>query len=138
MLFALLLAFDLARVQAALQRQKIDGWLFYDFRRSDPIAYRVLVLDEAGPRSRRWYCLIPARGEPRKLVHAIEPHALDGVPGKTASYSSWRSRDRELGILLRDLRRVAIDYSPRNEIPTVAAVDAGTVELVRSLGPEAV
>jgi Xaa-Pro aminopeptidase len=129
---------QLQRIQSALQRQKLDGWLLYDFRRSDPIAYRVLGLDEAGARSRRWYCLVPARGEPRKLVHAIEPHALDGIPGRTVTYTSWRSRDRELGALLRDARRIAMQYSPRNEIPTVAKVDAGTLELVRSLGPEIV
>ena len=128
----------LARIQSALQQQKLDGWLFYDFRGSDPIAYRVLGLDPRGIRSRRWYCLVPARGQPQKLVHAIEPHALDGVPGPAATYSSWRLRDRELGRLLRGTRRIAMQYSPRNEIPTVSRVDAGTVELVRAMGPEVV
>jgi Xaa-Pro aminopeptidase len=125
----------LARIQKALQREKLDGWLFFDFRRSDEIAYRLLGLDPGGARSRRWYCLVPAQGEPRKLLHAIEPRALDGVPGSAATYTSWRTRDRELGALLRGIRRVAMDYSPRNEIPTVARVDGGTLELVRSLGP---
>jgi Xaa-Pro aminopeptidase len=128
----------LARMQAALQREKLDGWLFYDFRRSDEIAYQLLGLDPGGARSRRWYCLVPAQGQPRKLTHAIESRALDGVPGTSASYTSWRVRDRELGLLLRGIRRVAMDYSPRNEIPTVARVDGGTLELVRSLGPEVV
>ena len=128
----------LARIQRALQREKIDGWLFVDFRRSDEIAYRVLGLDPAGARTRRWYCLVPAQGQPRKLVHAIEPRALEGVPGGSVTYTSWRTRDRELGALLRNVRRVAMDYSPRNEIPTVARVDGGTLELVRSLGPEIV
>jgi len=128
----------LGRIQRALQREKLDGWLFFDFRRSDEIAYRVLGLDPAGARSRRWYCLVPASGPPRKLVHAIEPRALDGVPGTAAAYSSWRTRDRELGALLRGMRRIAMDYSPRNEIPTVARVDGGTLELVRSMGPEIV
>ncbi len=128
----------LRRIQIALQREKLDGWLFFDFRRSDEIAYRVLGLDPAGARTRRWYCLIPAQGQPRKLLHAIEPRALDGVPGNAATYTSWRTRDRELGALLRGARRIAMDYSPRNEIPTVARVDGGTLELVRSLGPEIV
>ena len=128
----------LQQIQQALTRAKIDGWLFYDFRASDLIAYRVLGLDPAGPRSRRWYCYVPARGQPQKLVHAIEPHALDGVPGKITTYSSWRLRDRELGGLLRGQKRVAMEYSPRNDLPTIAQVDAGTLELVRSLGPEVV
>jgi Xaa-Pro aminopeptidase len=128
----------LGRIQRALQREKLDGWLFYDFRRSDEIAYRLLGLDPAGARSRRWYCLVPAQGQPRKLLHAIEPRALDGVPGSAMTYTSWRTRDRELGTLLRGVRRVAMDYSPRNEIPTVARVDGGTLELVRSMGAEIV
>ena len=128
----------MARIQRALQRDKLDGWLFFDFRRSDEIAYRLLGLDPAGARSRRWYCLVPAQGPPRKLLHAIEPRALDGIPGSSATYTSWRTRDRELGALLRGVRRVAMDYSPRNEIPTVARVDGGTLELVRSMGPEIV
>ncbi|HEY6912513.1 MAG TPA: hypothetical protein VI356_24240, partial [Myxococcales bacterium] len=128
----------LRRIQDALQRARVDGWLFFDFRRSDEIAYRVLGLDPKGARSRRWYCLIPAQGQPRKLLHAIEPRALDGVPGSLSTYTSWRTRDRELGALLRGVRRVAMDYSPRNEIPTVARVDGGTLELVRSMGPEIV
>src|SRR5438477_6665536 len=129
---------QLARIQGALQQQKLDGWLFFDFRGSDPIAYRVLGLDPSGIRTRRWYCFVPARGQPQKLVHAIEPHAVDGVPGATATYSSWRVRDRELGRILRGARRVAMQYSARNEIPTVARVDAGAVELVRAMGPEVV
>ncbi|HWE24639.1 MAG TPA: hypothetical protein VG496_11945, partial [Myxococcales bacterium] len=103
---------QLARIQSALQQQKLDGWLFYDFRGSDAIAYRVLGLDPNGIRTRRWYCFVPARGQPQKLVHAIEPHALDGVAGATATYSSWRIRDRELGRILRGARRVAMQYSP--------------------------
>lgn len=128
----------LAQIQAALQRLKLDGWLFFDFRRSDEIAYRILGLGDKGVRSRRWYCLIPAHGAPRKLVHAIEPEALDGVPGSSATYTSWRIRDRELGAMLRGLKKVAMEYTPRNELPTLGRVDAGTVELVHSLGPEVV
>jgi len=128
----------LSRIQRALQREKLDGWLFFDFRRSDEIAYRLLGLDPGGARTRRWYCLVPAQGPPRKLTHAIEPQALDGVPGTAATYTSWRTRDRELGALLRGVRRVAMDHSPRNEIPTVARVDGGTIELVRSMGAEVV
>ena len=128
----------LSRIQRVLQRERVDGWLFFDFRRSDEIAYRLLGLDPAGARSRRWYCLVPAQGQPRKLLHAIEPQALDGVAGSSSTYTSWRTRDRELGALLRGIRRVAMDYSPRNEIPTVARVDGGTLELVRAMGPEVV
>lgn len=129
----------LAQIQAALQAAKLDGWLFFDFRGSDPIAARLLGLDpQHGTHSRGWFCYLPARGTPQKLVHAIEPHSLDGVPGQTATYASWRLRDRELGRILHGQKRVAMQYSPRGDLPTVAKVDAGTLELVRSLGPEVV
>lgn len=31
--------------------------------------------------SRRWFYLIPADGEPVKVVHKIEAEALDSLPG---------------------------------------------------------
>ncbi|HEY2027860.1 MAG TPA: M24 family metallopeptidase [Myxococcales bacterium] len=127
---------QLAKIQSALVRSRLDGWLFFDFRREDDIAYRILGLSKEGPRSRAWWCLIPAKGDPRKLLHAIEPHALDGVPGSVTTYTSWRSRDRDLALLLKGMKRVAMDYSPRAEIQTVSRVDAGAVELVRSMGVE--
>jgi hypothetical protein len=33
-------------IQSALRDAKLDGWLFYDFRHSDPLAYRILKPDE--------------------------------------------------------------------------------------------
>ena len=63
---------DLAAVQAALQAQKLDGWLLYDFRGLNILARRVLGLSSDAILSRRWFYFIPASGPPRKLVHRIE------------------------------------------------------------------
>ena len=30
---------ELERIQQALAGEKLDGWFFYDFRKSNPIAY---------------------------------------------------------------------------------------------------
>ena len=129
----------LAEIQAALQAAKVDAWLLTDFRRTDPIALRVLGLEGSEQiATRRWFYLLPARGQPQKLLHAIEPTLLDLTPGASSFYSSWRTRDRELGRLLRGLQKVAMDWSPRNDIPTASRVDSGTVELIRSMGPEIV
>ena len=38
--------------------------------------------------------------------------------------------------LLSGLRRIAMEYSPNGELPRVSKVDAGTLELVKSLGVE--
>ncbi len=128
---------DLKAIQAALQEAKLDGWLFYDHHRRDAIAYHVLGLDPV-MCTRRWYYLIPAAGEPVRLVHRIERGNLDGVPGPLPEYSAWKEQRENLKAMLAGKRRVAMQYSPLNDIPYVGLVDAGTIELIKSLGVEIV
>jgi len=123
-------------IQEALQKEKLDGWLFFDHHLRDPLAYRVLGFRPAGHVTRRWYYYIPADGEPKGLVHRIESHILDAVPGEKTQYSSWTEQVDGLGWLLAGAWRIAMQYSPKCAIPYVAMVDAGTVELVRGLGVE--
>ncbi len=129
---------QLDEIQNALAEQQMDGWLFYDHHHRDPIAYRILGLDPAMHVTRRWFYFVPARGEPRKLVHRIEQGRLDTLPGARQVYSSWQELEAGLAAMLGSSKRVAMQYSPRNAIMYVAMVDAGTVELVRSLGHEVV
>ena len=129
---------NLAAIQEELQKQKLDGWLFFDHHRRDPLAYRVLGFQPASHVTRRWYYWIPATGEPRGLVHRIESGRLDSLPGDKIRYSSWSEQTGGLRALVGGARRVAMQYSPMCAIPYVAMVDAGTVELVRSLGVEVV
>jgi len=123
---------DLTAIQKELRAEKLDGWLFYDHHRRDPIAGRILGAGN-GMNTRRWFYLIPARGEPRKLVHRIESAALDHLPGKKLVYSSHEELTAGLARVLGAARTVAMQYSPHNDIFYVSMVDAGTVELVRSL-----
>ena len=117
----------------------LDGWLFYDFRMSDPLAYRILDIARAGMATRRWFCFIPRAGEPRKLVSAVEAHRLDTIAGTTNVYRSLDARCATLSReSLRGARRVAMAYSPNCAIPYVSRVDAGTIELVRSFGVEVI
>src|SRR5271167_3209696 len=129
---------DLEAIQSALRDQKLDGWLFYDHHHRDPIAYSILGLSESLHVTRRWYYLIPAEGEPRKLVHRIEAGRLDTLPGAKAVYSSWQESEGQLQAMLDPYQRLAMQYSPRNAIMYVSMVDAGTIELLRSLGKEIV
>lgn len=129
---------QLTEMQRVLREQRIDAWLFFDHHRRDPLAYRVLGLDTSRENTRRWYYLIPAEGEPRGLVHKIEPSVLDTLPGAKTAYSSWGAQVDGLTRLLRGCRRIAMQYSPHCAIPYIAMVDAGTVELVRGLGAEVV
>jgi len=125
-------------IQHALRDADVDGWFFADFRGSDPLAYRILKLPNAGMVSRRWYYYIPTVGVPRKLMHRIEAHSLDTLPGMSLYYSAWPELHAQLTGMLAGARRVAMQYSPLNAIPYVARVDAGTVELVRQAGVEVV
>ena len=130
------MAFDLAAVQAALRQDGLDGWLLFDFHGSNPIARSVAGIDGRHMTTRRWYYLVPAAGDPRKLVHAIEPETLDHLPGAVRRYAGHEALARELDALLAGMRTVAMEYSPGNAIPYVSRVDAGTVEAVRQRGVE--
>ena len=125
-------------IQDALQQAGLDGWLFYDFQNRDPIAYRILELDGEKHTSRRWFYYIPASSEPRLLVHSVEPDRLAGLPGEKIVYLSWQEQHSALKEILQGARKVAMQYSPNNDIPYVSMVDAGTVELIRSLGADVV
>jgi Xaa-Pro dipeptidase len=124
---------DINGIQNDLRAAKLDGWLFYDFRGRDPIAQSILQLPP-GMRTRRWYYFVPAKGTPRKLVHKIETESLSALPGDTLFYAGQEELRKNLGKLVGRAKNVAMQYSPRNAIPYVAMVDAGTVELVRSTG----
>jgi Xaa-Pro aminopeptidase len=125
-------------VQAALQEQQLDGWLLYDFRGLNVLARRVLGLSADAILSRRWFYYVPARGEACKLVHKIEPHALDGVPGSAEKYLRWQELEAGVGKLVAGAKKIAMEYVPRNANPYVSRVDAGTIELVRSFGVDIV
>jgi len=129
---------SIAEIQAGLREAGLDGWLFFDHHSRDPLAYRVLNFTPPRMVTRRWFYLIPAHGEPRKLVHAIEPGMLDALPGDKLIYSGWARLDASLRTLLTGMKKVAMQYSPGAAIFIVSNVDAGTVEQVRALGVEVV
>ena len=118
---------NLAAIQSALRERNIDAWLFCDHHHRDPIAYRVLGLPQSLMVTRRWFYLIPAEGEPLKLVHKIEAGHLDSLPGKKTQYSGWQELFEKLKAMLANQRDLAMQYSPNNSVFTISLVDAGTV-----------
>jgi len=131
------MSIDLQEIQSDLRAAKLDGWLFYDFRGRDPIAQRILKLPE-GMRTRRWFYFVPAKGTPRKLVHKIESESLAAMPGETMYYAAQDELKSNLAKTLGRAKNVAMQYSPKNEIPYVSMVDAGTIEMVRGTGVKVV
>ena len=115
-------------IQKALRAANLDGWLFYDFRGSDPLALRILLLDSHATGSRRWFYYIPKSGEPTKLVHSIERSKLDPLPGRRLVYRGHDELRAKLSEALggyppgasprnRTSHRVAMQYSSFNDIP---------------------
>jgi Xaa-Pro aminopeptidase len=134
-----IVALDIPAIQQELTRQGLDGWLLYDFHGSNPIAASLVgVAGTDKMTTRRWYYLIPASGEPRGLVHAIERGTLDALPGTKEPYAGRAQLEEGLQRILAGCRRIAMEYSPGNAIPYVSRVDAGTVEAVRAYGVEVV
>ena len=125
---------ELEKIQQALREQGLDGWLFYDHHHRDPLAYRILGLGDTLHVSRRWYYLIPAAGEPRKLTHRVESGKLAPLPGSGDVYSSWQELESKLRTMLLPYNKLAMQYSPRNAIMYVSLVDAGTIEVLRDFG----
>jgi Xaa-Pro dipeptidase len=122
---------DISAIQNELRATKLDGWLFFDHHHRDPIAGTILGLDKNALVTRRWFYFIPAKGEPRKMVHKIEQGTLDSLPGKKFLYAGWEELHKNLPKLLSGSKTIAMQYSPENNIPYIALVDAGTIELVR-------
>jgi Xaa-Pro dipeptidase len=125
---------DLSAIQAALRERNIDGWLFYDHHHRDPIAYRILGLPASLMVTRRWFYLIPAQGEPVKLVHKIEAAHLDSLPGRRQEYAAWQELFEGIKTMLKNHRDIAMQYSPNNLVFYISLVDGGTIELIRGLG----
>ena len=119
-------------IQASLAELEVPAWLFYGFRDLDPIATRILRFSPDVHATRRWFYLVPVRGEPVKLVHRIESGVLDHLPGRKEVYLQWQQLHSRLSSMLQDVPSAAMQYSENNTIPYISRVDAGTVQLVRS------
>ena len=133
-----MLAARIPEIQTALAEAGLDGWLFAAFQQNDPISLDLLGLGGDKLVTRRCYYLVPRRGEPRKLVHALEPAMLDGLPGERASYLRWQEHRAALGKLVEGCQKLAAQYSPLNALPTISRLDAGTAEILRAAGCELV
>jgi Xaa-Pro aminopeptidase len=123
---------DLTAVQGLLAVQRLDGWLLYDRDGTNSIAVRLVAPD--GHPQRPWFYMIPARGEPVALVHTAEQRSFDALPGKKLTYLGYRDLDKQLRAMLKGVKSIAVEYSPKAAVPNVSRVDAGTLELIRAAG----
>lgn len=124
----------LARAQQAVREAGLDGWLLYDFQGKNPIFWQ--LVGEPRHVTRRLYLLVPREGEPRVLCHRIDASAMASFGLARTEYLTWQELDAELPRFLGGARRLAMDWAPSCVLPVVSRVDAGTFELVRSMGIE--
>ena len=130
--------------QEFLTREQLPGWLIHDYRDANPIFRQVVT--PLGHVTRPCLLYIPARGIPTLLVHHVDAGKFAPQNGETDSqpnielaiYRNRQTMVESLKQVLSGASRVAMEYSPNYQLPRVSRVDAGTVELVRSLGPEVV
>lgn len=123
--------------QAFMRDRRIDGWLVHDFRGSNPVLAQLLP-GRAYSLTRRAELFIPASGEPVLITQALDAPQFAQAPVRVAVYKTWGEHRAALQRVLDGRTRIAMEYSPGGALPVVAIVDAGTVELVRSLGAEVV
>lgn len=128
---------DISEIQRMLSEWDLDGWLLYDFHKTNPIAYQVLRFPD-GIITRRWFYWIPREGTPIKLVHSIEAENFEDLPGRNCIYTGWQELNAHLEGILTGVKRIAMEYSPKGAIPYISRVDSGTIELIRSFHVEVV
>lgn len=127
----------LEKIQRLLQENKLDGWLFTDYHGHDHITRDFLQLTDRFC-TRRLFYLIPAQGQPVKLLSAIEPLLLDHLPGEKQLYKGIRGQKEALSRLLVPGQKIACQYAPMGNVPTISTMDAGLVEYLRSFDIELV
>ena len=111
---------SISLIQSILKKERLDGWLIYDFHGINPIFHKFV---RSGHGTRRVFYWIPAEGTPWKIVHKIEANLLQGE-GEVHLYAT----QEELKALISRLKgRIAMEVSP--DIPYISFVDAGFAEL---------
>lgn len=128
----------LERVQEILRRHGLNAWFFTGGPGADPAFEAAFPGVAPAHPMRRWACLVPADGDPVRIVHEIEPRALEGLPGSARQY---RSREQWLLVLrvqTAAFPRIAAQWAPRGEYPAVDAIPGGLLELLRESGAEIV
>lgn len=115
----------------------LNGWLIHDYRRSNPIFWQVMG-DHIGHVTRPCYLFISLSDEPKLLTHHVDAGKFRETGVDLAIYRSRQTMLENLEGILPSGGYVAMEYSPLGTIPRASKVDAGTIELVRSLGVEVI
>ncbi len=119
----------LSHIRAALaEHPQLAGWLLYDYRGRNQLGLRLLDPSFSTPLTRRFFFWVPSKGEPVKIVHAVDEAHAGGLPGKTVLYSSWQELESELFSVVKWGQTIAMEYWTTELLPSQSLLDASTKE----------
>lgn len=120
-------------IKKAIVEEGLDGWLFYDFHKRNPLPYLILNFPKDIMVTRRWFYFVPKEGNPVKIVHPVEKNKLDFLEGEKIVYNGWKNLYEILKKVLPSGKKIALDYSKNCNIPYISYLDAGTYEVLKSI-----
>lgn len=118
--------YDLKKIQKAIQKEQLDGWLFCNFQHRDSLTDSLLSLNSTSVSSRRWFYHIPAHGIPLKIVHSIEQEILDSLEGDKIIYSTKVELVSILALFAGQKTAVLVDH----DIQILSSMDASSWNLL--------
>ncbi len=127
----------IAAAQEFMRGSDIAGWLTRDYRYTNPV-FEAALGTRVENLTRPVWLYIPAIGDAVLLAHDVDAGRFLEKSPRVIRYGSRQSMIDMLRAALPSNGKVAMEYSPMCELPRVSRVDAGSIELVRSLGVEVV
>lgn len=123
---------DVAGIARAIREAGLSGWLFYDQFHRDEISDLVLDIPRTVHNSRPWAYVVPADGEPTRIVHAIEPGILDHLPGRLVRCTTRSELAAAVAAAAGPGARLASQFS--TAFPVSSFLDHGTALLLERAG----
>ena len=118
----------------------MGGWLVYDYQGMNPAFGDLTGL--RGHLTRPVFLFVSPGDAPVLLVSAVDAGQVHGAAASLGldvrPYTGLEDAHRLLRATLPASGVVAMEYSPMRELPRASRVDAGTIELVRSMGVDVV
>jgi hypothetical protein len=123
---------DVARTARAIREAGLSGWLFCNQFHRDEVADLALDVPLTAHNSRPWAWILPADGEPTRVVHVIEPGILAHLPGRLVRHASREEFVAAVARALPEAARVAAQWS--ESFPVISFLDHGTARRLEHAG----
>ena len=115
-----------------MKKSKLDGWLIYDYKGSNNVMSE--ILGQLENVTRPFFLWIPVSGRPELLVSYVDLGQFSGIDLHKEIFVGRSDMVNKLQNLLKAKSNIAMEYSPFAELPKLSSVDAGTIELIKTLG----